>query len=259
MSNKKDLLHCQVDTEDFVRGFYQRFWFEGLTGHIGFGESLLLVDHIFRVRPKIFVEIGTASGFSTAMFAMALKRIGGEKIVTFDVLDHWYHDPTKSVGFLAKDLNPGEAVPVEFVDGSSAAAPQLLRHSSVGGAFVDGSHYHPWATIDTILLLPFMTPGGFIGHHDLNLYMNTVYRDQLGPKYLFDQIPEALKKVDGTKPFALSYVISVPDNYRQLTAQMYQSLHLPWAEISSEIYSDARIASSVEVEWGVELGKLLRP
>jgi hypothetical protein len=248
-----------MNAEDFVQKFYKRFWFKGLTGQIGINESVLIVDHIFRTSPKIFVEAGTASGFSTAMFAMALKLVRGEKVVTFDVLDHWYHSTAQPVGFLARNMSPIEAVPIEFVKGTSVEAAQTLGRSSVGGAFVDGSHYHPWATIDTLLLLPFMTPGGFIGHHDLNLYTITAYRDQVGPKFLYDQIPEALREVDDCKPLPRSYVVKVPNDYKQLTMPLYQSLLLPWAGISQEIYGDPRIAATVEAEWGAELGTALRP
>ena len=77
----------------------------------------------------------------------------------------------------------------------------------MGGAFVDWNHYHPWATIDTLMLMPLMETGGFIGHNALNLYMHKDYRDQLGPKYLFDQLPKSIRFKDREQPFAGSFLM----------------------------------------------------
>ena len=246
-----------MNPEDFVKLFYQETWFEGLTGHIGLNESILIVHSIFDRRPKLFVEIGAASGFSTAMFAKALKLIEGDRILSFDVSPVWYADRTKQVGFLARNLG-SDAVPVSFVQGSSAEIPSHVSAGSVGGAFVDGSHYHPWATIDTLMLMPLMQLGGFIGHHDLNLYMYEDYRDQLGPKYLFDQLPEPIRIKDREQPFSRSFLINVPPEYRTLTKNMIESLSLPWSGDPEEITSEQRFANFVEKSWSFAVAQKLR-
>ncbi len=255
--NELDMEETVMNAEEFVRSFYQQTWFEGLTGQIGLNESILMVDAIFRRKPKIFVEIGAASGFSTAMFAKALKLAGGENVISFDLSTNWYVDQAKPVGFLARGLG-SDAVPVSFVQGTSADIPFHVELGTVGGAFVDGSHYHPWATIDTLILMPLMEIGGFIGHHDLNLYMHNDYRDQIGPKYLFDQIPESIRKKDQEQPFARSFVIDVPAEFRTLNKNMLESLSLPWSIDPQQVFGDQRIADFVERHWNFSLGQKLR-
>lgn len=246
-----------MNAEEFVRSFFQQTWFEGLTGQIGMNESILMVDTIFRRRPKTFVEIGTASGFSTAMFAKAMKQVGGEKILSFDLSSTWYVDSSKPVGFLARELGD-DAVSVNFIQGTSADVPSHVGHSSVGGAFVDGSHYHPWATIDTLILMPLMEIGGFIGHHDLNLYMHYDYRDQIGPKYLFDQMPEAIREKDREQPFSRSFIINVPTEFRTLNRNMLEALSLPWSSDRQQVFGDQRLSEFVERNWNFALAQKLR-
>ena len=246
-----------MDAEKFVRSFYHRTWFEGLTGQIGMNESVLIVEAIFRRKPKVFVEIGTASGFSTAMFAKAMGFAGGERVLSFDLSTTWYVDQSKPVGFLARNLG-ADAVPISFVHGTSAEVPARVEYGTVGGAFIDGSHYHPWPTIDTLILMPLMEIGGFIGHHDLNLYMHHEYRDQYGPKCLFDQMPESIRTKDREQPFARSFVIDVPVEYRTLNRNMLEALCLLWSVEPVEVFGDSRLAEFVEHNWNFALGQKLR-
>ena len=191
------------------------------------------------------------------MFAKALKLVGGGRVLSFDVSPVWYADPTKRVGFLARNLGP-DAVPVSFVLGSSAEIPARVAAGSVGGAFVDGNHYHPWATIDTLMLMPLMETGGFIGHNALNLYMHKDYRDQLGPKYLFDQLPESIRLKDREQPFAGSFLMNVPPEYRMLTKNMIESLSMPWSSDPEEVMSEQRFANFVEKSWSFAVAQKLR-
>jgi hypothetical protein len=220
-------------------------------------ESILMVEAIFRRKPKVFIEIGTASGFSTAMFAKAMALVGGEKLLSFDVSATWYVDQSKPVGFLARDLGLN-AVPISFIQGTSAKVSAHVELGTVGGAFVDGSHYHPWPTIDTLILMPFMEIGGFIGHHDLNLYMHHDYYDQYGPKYLFDQTPDSLRTKDREQPFARSFIIDVPEDYRILNKNMSEALCLPWSVEPGEGFSGSWLTEFVERFWDFELGQKIR-
>ena len=191
------------------------------------------------------------------MFSRALTRVGGECILSFDVLSKWYANSSKPIGFLARELGP-KGVPVHFVQGTCAEIPSRLKMGSVGGAFIDASHYHPWATIDTIILMPLMEVGGFIGHHDLDLYMHTEYANQLGPKYLFDQLPRAITVKDKEEPFSPSFIINVPNNYKELTNNVLEALSLPWSSNQEEIYDDQRIEKFIESTRGLCLSQKLR-
>jgi predicted O-methyltransferase YrrM len=229
-----------------------------LTGQIGFNESLLLLKAIARRKPEQFVEIGTASGFSTKLISTVMKRYCNGDLVTFDISDRWYLDPLKPVGFMARGAAENR-VKVRFVQGTSVAIYDIFGAPTIDAAFVDGSHYHPWPTIDTLLLLPLMQPNGFIIHHDLNLYMTYEYRDQIGPKFLYDQIPDHMKERDGCEPFSRSYCVFPPENYLTLTENMIQSLRLPWAGgAHEEIKSDPKLIDIIAANWGLPIADCLR-
>jgi hypothetical protein len=108
------------------------------------------------------------------------------------------------------------------------------------------------------MLMPLVEVGGFIGHHDLNLYMQDNYRDQIGPKYLFDQLPESIRLKDREQPFSRSFLINVPQEYRTLTKNMIESLSMPWSGDPNEVLGDRRFANFVEKNWSFALAQKLR-
>src|ERR1700674_1628599 len=153
-----------MSAADFVRQFWDEIKEIDVVGHIGKNESALLVELIERHKPKVFVEIGTASGFSTKLIARCMSKHGGERLFSFDISQAWYVDTTKPVGFMTAELREsGFPVDIAIVTGSTSADIQSeLSGLRVDAAFIDGNHYHPWPTLDTMLLLPRMRSGGFV-------------------------------------------------------------------------------------------------
>jgi hypothetical protein len=150
-------------------------------------------------------------------------------------------------------------VHIEIVSNSTSGnVKDLLDGLRIDGALIDGSHYHPWPTVDAMLLLPRMRPGAFIVVHDLHLFMHEDYRDQFGPKFLFDQIPEKLRAEDQERPFPISYAIFVPDEYLALESAMAKSLLLPWsaAEVSA-IRTQHHIRSQLAADWGTNIAEII--
>ncbi len=242
----------------------RRFWAEtketGVIGHIGYHETMLLAELIEHHKPRVFVEIGTASGFSAKLIARCMNEHDGKRLLSFDLDQTWYGDSTKPVGFLTAELRDcGFPVEIDVMPGSTCADVEArLQGSQADAGFIDGSHYHPWPTLDAMLVLPRMRPGGFLGLHDLHLYMLEDYRDQFGPKFLFDQIPESRRRADEERPYPISYAIFPPDDYRDLEGAMAKSLLLPWAGGTAEaVRSLPRIQSQIEMDWGRDIAGIL--
>lgn len=248
-----------MSATQFVRKFWDETKETGLVGHIGRNESMLLAELIEHHKPKVFVEIGTAAGFSTKLIASCMREHGGEHLFSFDIAQTWYGDATKPVGFLTAELHPGFPVNICIVPSSTAVDIQLqLKGLQVDAAFIDGSHYHPWPTLDTMLMIPRMRHGGFLGLHDLHLYMIEDYRDQFGPKFLFDQIPESRRRTDEERPYAISYAIFPPDDYMVLESAMIKSLLLPWAGgMAQAIRAIPKIQQQIETDWGPDVASIL--
>ena len=57
-----------MSATEYVRQFWDETEETGIVGHIGRSESMLLAELIERHKPRVFVEIGTASGFSAKLF-----------------------------------------------------------------------------------------------------------------------------------------------------------------------------------------------
>jgi hypothetical protein len=173
-------------------------------------------------RPDQVIEIGTASGLSAAAMALMLETQGRgpARIWTADLRPRCYWDDSLPVGFVIADLPPDRRGQITQETGVTALdAPARFDRGTVGFAFVDANHQHPWPLIDTLCLLPLMIPGSPIVHHDLQLYRDAKNRVGGGPKLLYDQIaPQARISAAG---------LGVTD----------RDLHLPMRAVRDNIYA----------------------
>ena len=114
--------------------------------------------------------------------------------------------------------------------------------NSVDFCFIDASHAHPWPTLDTLCVLPFLRPGAMIVHHDLQLYSSRSNPVGVGPKMLFDQIlPRERITVDSVIGQKLDlrlkmrqvrrniFAFKRDDDLQRQAARLAQGLYLPWS------------------------------
>src|SRR5438093_9842748 len=78
-------------------------------GSLGFYDTRYLLQSVLKYPSKIAVEIGTATGFSTAVLCHALNfahRAGlipsDYRVVTYDISRRYYADLSKEVGAAAR-------------------------------------------------------------------------------------------------------------------------------------------------------------
>ena len=148
-------------------------------------------------RPEQIVEIGTATGLSTAALASMMAHHGlAGTVRSYDLRDVLWFDPDRAVGDLVPRIAGEEAGRVQLRSGVTAlAVAEDAAPESVGLAFVDAGHQHPWPLLDTLLLLPLMRLRAPLVHHDLQLYRNAQNPVGVGPKMLFDQLSPAHRAV----------------------------------------------------------------
>lgn len=171
-----------LDTLDAV---FKKHWRPGW-GSIARDEVLFVQELLEQNRPKNFLEIGMASGLSGGLLASILENTGGETFSSIDYDNTFFGDPSRENGFLINEIYSGSKVTVtKHPFTTSLDLAGLNKEFDM--AFIDANHQHPWPTIDTLCLLPYMTGEKIIIHHDLKLFKNqdTVYG--IGPKYLHDQ------------------------------------------------------------------------
>jgi predicted O-methyltransferase YrrM len=158
-----DFLHAMVDLDD-VR----------YPGGIGSRDYFFLTALVSILAPRRVIEIGTLTGFSTAIIAAAVYRQhGNDSEITVETIDCHTHcsiDRTRPIGFEIPDLIPDLVSTVRVHTGrESDLVRELAARDEFGLAFIDADHRHPWPLLDVLRLAPSIKSGGWILLHDIQL------------------------------------------------------------------------------------------
>jgi hypothetical protein len=160
---------------DFLRGVTRpgRFGF-GLLEHsdIFFAAAVTSI-----LRPRITLEIGTASGFSAAIIAkaMALRLAesgydsGAVLVHTIDKNSTFSPDRSKPIGFGIGLMTPElrDRIALHPLRESSYCR-EIINQGQATLGFIDGNHRHPWPLSDLLQLLG-VIESGWILLHDIDL------------------------------------------------------------------------------------------
>ena len=198
-----------------------------------------------------------ASGRSAGLIARMLEEHGGETLVTLDHDNTFFGDTTKPNGFLIEEIYRGGTVKIsKHPFRTSLDLPSFGIKFDM--AFIDANHQHPWPTIDTLFAAKRMREGAVIIHHDLNLFMLQDRPIGVGPKYLYDQFPDALKTRSDAPPgniFSLQLKPSAAD----FETRIKDSLALPWT-LQTPLSADflRRIETFLSMEYSESLGAHFR-
>ena len=139
------------------------------------------------------VEIGTATGFSSALLASVLDAANKSGlvdddfgVVTIDISPQWYVDRSRATGEAAREVAPHLVDHIEFVNPYDASeVPRRFSPDSVQFLFIDANHAHPWPTLDLLLSLPALKPGAAVVLDDINLPLIHPSNHDWGAHHLF--------------------------------------------------------------------------
>ena len=147
---------CWAEIVRIIRDFYGMSRQGVYGGPIPPGDAIFLASFIARVRPKHMVEIGVASGYSSAFILTIARELNlfsdGPFLFSYDLEEKL---PNNTVGqFLEQhhaDLKPRwslntKKTMIDILEGNAPFPP-------VNGpflAFVDGGHRHPWPMVDVV-------------------------------------------------------------------------------------------------------------
>lgn len=206
-----------------ISTLHRQFWRRGY-GAVVPSEVDYIQSLIVRHKPESFIEIGMASGMSTGFISRFMDDQGGGRLVSLDHDDTFFGDMTKHNGFLYPEIYQGEAVQSELIKFKTS----LDIHDIKGEfemAFIDANHQHPWPALDMMALYPRMSGPKIMIHHDLRLFKDNVRG--IGPKYLYDQFPQANREKSNANYgniFSVDLRIE-QDQFETLLSDLFE---LPW-------------------------------
>lgn len=248
-SKTPELLHERLQREILARWRAVPRW---VTGQIAPWEAMFLEAVIRREKPSLVLEIGTASGYSTAVLCRALaaaaQSAGGDpayRVVSYDIDERFYADSSKQVGDAAREmLDDGLLAHVEFRNPCIAAdAARDFGEGEMPLVFIDANHRHPWPVLDLLAVTDIVRPGGVVVLHDINLPLLSASGTDpasaaWGAHWLFENLD--LEKEVSSNPFevsSLEYPLGVPNigsvrmpkDKQRLRRQLLEIIHAhPW-------------------------------
>ena len=139
-------------------------------------EITRLAQAVQAIKPRIILEIGTASGGTSLIWSY----IAGERVITCDLNDMSHQAP-----LFTRLPPPGSNCRVTLLSGNShdpafkARVAETLKGEQVDFLFIDGDHTEQGVTADYNDYREFVRPGGLIAFHDIvenqPLPINQVY------------------------------------------------------------------------------------
>ena len=215
-----------LDDEE-INNVFQQYHFDGM-GCVSHTDAHFLCDLIQKSQPKKCFEVGVASGMSSTFILMALAKLGSErKLVSVDISQQYYADKTKQVGYVVESAIPklGCKFDLHFHQWS-ADAETLAKDEKFDFVFIDAHHGHPWPTLDTMLVLPFVKHGTWIAHHDIALKDIPQYSESTGPFHVYQSFPE--DKVKSQKGNQNIGAFQITDSHRACEEFLLASLAHEW-------------------------------
>lgn len=198
------------------------------------------------------VEIGVASGWSSAVLLKALGTLGGERKVTgIDLSPSFYLDKSIPTGHAVDETVP-ELLPNYRLLTGRLAFDAMADVGSVDFAFIDGHHMHPWATLDMISILPFIERGRWVAMHDLNLCTFERHRHMnRAPFYLFYMWPD--QKLHSSQVPTMIGAVQLERNPADYLPYLLEILYTPW-EVNVDEDTLVRLASFISHHFGGSWG-----
>ncbi len=200
-------------------------------GMITVDDARFLHELIVTIRPHVAIELGVASGCSSAAILEAIRACrqnsDGVWLHAFDIADRCYFDPSRPTGAAVAELTPWNLPHYKFSVGDVLLARRLLTGLGAPFAFIDGNHLHPWATADLLGLLPSLAPGAWVALHDIRLPLIEGRQGARGhgPRHLFDIWPG--KKLQGGSNDNIG-AIQLPADLGEVPAILQRALQPSW-------------------------------
>lgn len=217
-------------------------------GTISDYDSRFLAGLVSFANVSNVVEIGVASGWSSAVMLKSLGGLPGKRRVTgVDLSPHYYLDPQIPTGRVVDEVVP-ESLPHYRLLTGKLAFDVMDEVGAVDFAFIDGHHMHPWATLDMLSILPYISRERWVALHDLNLCTFERHRHMnRAPFYLFNMWPD--RKLHSTQVPTMIGAVLLERNPADYLPVLLEILYTPW-EVDVDEVTLSRLADYIGVHFG---------
>jgi predicted O-methyltransferase YrrM len=226
-----------TDPDTFADTFHENrpSWVSG--GSISHHDARFLFKSALEARSPVAVELGTASGFSTALLCHALRFASAAHlirpeftVVSYDLRSEFYLDERHAVGDVVYERLPADMRQhVLFHNpATSVDVRKHFRENEIAFMFLDANHRHPWPTLDLLATMEQLRPGGLVVIHDINLPLRRPEFPDWGAKHLFDGL-DVEKRVASGEEIPNIGTVTIPGGKDQLRDQLLRILFAhPW-------------------------------
>jgi len=202
-------------------------WVRGATPT---GDALFLREMVATHQPEHLLELGVASGVSSAWLLHALDalpEVAGQRLLrSCDVNAACYFDPGRATGEAVRTMYPQPRSRwILDTDTDARRLSQSLPPQSVDLTFIDANHYHPWPLLDLLHVSVLARPGSWVILHDINLPEVAPQFAAWGARHLFEAWP--FESVTGGLQRNIG-AVRLPDDLSRLLPMAFALLALPW-------------------------------
>lgn len=236
--------------DDLLGAYHRPAWCKD---HLHLNECAFLWDFIEAARPQKIVEIGTASGVSTAMMLHALDHLCSDDalVFSFDIASSCYFDSTRPLASAVGEMAPHLIHRARTHMGTNASdAASLFSPQSVDLVLIDGEHANPAPAIDLLALAHVIRPNAWVVLHDIELHnITSVERggswDHSGAGRLFERWPFEKHQPAGQRPEDRNIgAIRFPGSTQDAIDALLPIIAGPW-ESESESVRNAQSARQI--------------
>ena len=203
-------------------------------------EHAFLIGVIQYFKCKTMCEVGVSSGFTSAVLLSAAREFDENPLLYgIDFAEKVYSNKSKAVGSALLDSYQELSRFLNLNTSSTTLDVPEIITNQLDFAFIDGNHYHPWATLDFINLLPFLKKESIVCIHDVRLPRGW----QQGGVYLYEcsSMPK-LRGFDEKRNTQTNIgMLRIDDDIDNIYTSIVKSLGLQWQTFPDKSVIEATI------------------
>jgi predicted O-methyltransferase YrrM len=191
----KELVSTKLEIEAVIRE--KPSW---VKNEIQILEAEIIGSEIQARKCTAAIEVGVASGFSSAVIYAALSQNADDpKLFSFDLSRECYFDKERLTGDALREMIGDRNGYVLKTGLTTAEIEDAMVSEQVQFAFIDASHKTPWAALDLLSVSRFLAPKSLIAFHDMDMIFKKstrrnnngsrdIFRCWIGNKYRYDGV-----------------------------------------------------------------------